>query len=282
MSLIRCFFSKILNEDKILYIDVDALVVDNIDDLWNMPFDDNVIIGIKEPGEWSKHLGIEGMDNKYINSGVLLMNLKEMQNQKLDDEMINLLNNNYYYFPDQDVINVVCKDKIKYTSNIYNSTETTGIVDNAKIIHYIREKKGWIKTSPRSEIWYKYNKEMLGGIEMIRVEVIEDFTLGRFNELKNIQRKNLNTPGRLYKGDVFDATEDIVDYLSGNNRLKRCFLKVIEILPKEEKKTNAKEVKIELPKEKPIKLDEEDTKTIAEVVNKTTKKKSTKKKTSKK
>ena len=70
--------------------------------------------------------------------------------------MINLLNKNFYHYPDQDVINIVFKDKIKYLSNIYNSTETTGMVNNAKIIHYIRERKGWIKTSPRSNIWFKY------------------------------------------------------------------------------------------------------------------------------
>ena len=33
MSFLRCYFSKILNEDKILYIDADAIVVDNIQEL---------------------------------------------------------------------------------------------------------------------------------------------------------------------------------------------------------------------------------------------------------
>ena len=36
MSYIRCYFSKILNEDKILYIDADAIVIDDIKNLWNM------------------------------------------------------------------------------------------------------------------------------------------------------------------------------------------------------------------------------------------------------
>lgn len=163
LSLIRCYFSKILKEDKILYIDADALVVDNIEDLWNIEFEDNVLVGVKEPGEWDKHLGIKGMNNKYINSGVLLMNLKKIKELKLDDKMINLLNTNYYMFPDQDVINIVCKDKIKYVDNKYNSTETTGFRNDAKIIHYIRERKGWYKTSPRSEIWYNYHDEYLKG-----------------------------------------------------------------------------------------------------------------------
>ena len=111
------------------------------------------------------------------------MNLDYIRKEKLDDTMISLLNKNYYHFPDQDVINIACKDKIKYLSNIYNSTETTGIVEDAKIIHYIRERKGWIKTSPRSEIWHKYYNEMLERRgTMVKVKCIveyDDNKLGR-------------------------------------------------------------------------------------------------------
>ena len=183
MSYIRCYFSKIIPEDKVLYIDADAIVVDNIEELWNTDISDKALAGVHEGGEWSKHLGIEGMDDKYINSGVLLMNLDYIRREKLDNTMINLLNRNFYHFPDQDVINIACKDKIKYVSNIYNSTETTGIVEDAKIIHYIRERKGWIKTSPRSEIWYKYFNEVLERRgTMVKVKCIteyDDNKLGR-------------------------------------------------------------------------------------------------------
>lgn len=176
MSYIRCYFSKILNEEKILYIDADAIVVDNIQELWDIDLKDKVLAGVHEGGEWSKHLGIEGMDDKYINSGVLLINLDLMRKKRLDQAMIKLLNNKRYAFPDQDVINVVCKDKIHYLSNIYNSTETTGMVEDAKIIHYIRERKGWIKGSPRSEIWYKYYNEMLErSNKMVKVKCIVEY-----------------------------------------------------------------------------------------------------------
>lgn len=267
LSYLRCYFSKILKCNKILYIDADAIVVNDISDLWNMSFDDKALIGVKEPGNWSKYLNIEDMDDKYINSGVLLMNLKLIREQKLDDEMINLLNTNQYMFPDQDAINIVCKDKIKYVSNIYNSTETTGFVDNAKIIHYIRERKGWIYTSPRSEIWYNYHKEMLGGMKMIKVEVTEDFTLARFGELKNLVRKNKSEQGKLFKGDVFECDDEMAKYLSGDNSLKRPFVKVIEVLPKD---ISPKDTALE--SEKIIPLDEENLNEIAKQVNKAVKK----------
>lgn len=239
MSYIRCYFSKILHENKVLYIDADAIVIDDIKDLWNIDLKDYALAGVKESGEWSKHLGIEGMDNKYINSGILLMNLDLIRKEKLDDKMIELLNKNFYHFPDQDVINVVCKNKIKYISNIYNSTETTGIVENAKIVHYIRENKGWIKTSQRSDIWYKYYYEMLErrNTEMFKVQTLQEFTYGDFDKIKNLERhnKDKNESGRLYEKDTFECTKKMVDYLTGG--CGYVLVRVIEIIPEEETTT---------------------------------------------
>ena len=235
MSYIRCYFSKILNENKILYIDADAIVVDDIKELWNINLNNYALAGVKENGEWSKHLGIEGMDDKYINSGVLLINLDYIRKEKLDDKMIELLNNNFYHYPDQDVINIVCKDKIKYISNIYNSTETTGIVNNAKIVHYIRENKGWIKESLRSEIWFKYYNEMLErrNIKMIKVKALREFTYGNFDKIKNLQRNdiNKNQDGRLYEKDIFECNKEMATYLTGGCGYE--LVKVIEIIPEE-------------------------------------------------
>ena len=193
ISYLRCYFSKVLNEDKILYLDSDTLVVDSIEDLWNTTFDDDVLVGIHEPGSWSNHLQTYDMDDTYINSGVLLMNLKAIREEKLDDSMIYLLNNNFYYFPDQDVINLVCRNRIKYVSNIYNSSETTGMVDNAKIIHYIRGRKGWIKESPRSEKWFNYHKEMIGGRKM------DNYFVKATRNFNDYEGADINNPSNSFK-----------------------------------------------------------------------------------
>lgn len=70
---------------------------------------------------------------------------------------------------------------------------------------------------------------------MIKVEVInEDFTLERFNELKNITRKSVEEKGKLFKGDTFECDEKMVDYLTGNNPLNKVVVKVIEVEPVKE------------------------------------------------
>lgn len=237
LSYVRCYFSKLLNEDKILYLDADAIVVDNIKELWNLDINNKALAGIHEGGEWSKHLGVAGMDDKYINSGVLLMNLDFIRKERIDDAMINLLNTNRYAYPDQDVINLACKDKIRYISNIYNSTETTGIVDNAKIIHYIRERKGWIPTSPRSEIWYRYYLEMLERSNgMVKIECIvtyDDLQLNR----------------RVTIGEKLDVSKERAEYLVN----ERGLAKVVEVIPEEIK---LEEVKEEVPVEAPVEVEE--------------------------
>jgi len=258
-SFIRCYLSKILKENKILYIDADAIVIDNIQELWNINLDNYAIAGVKETGEWSKHLNKQNMDDKYINSGVLLMNLDYIRKNKLDDKMLELLNTKLYMFPDQDIINIVCEDKIKYISNIYNSTETTGMVENAKIIHYIRQRKGWIKESPRSDIWFSYQNKMFeeGGIKMVKCEVIMPFHLGDFYKLQNMQRKGISKEGFLYIGDIFECDEEMAKYLTTTNSYNKAYVKVIGVIPE------IKKEEIEPIKEKTKKTTTRKRKTIA-------------------
>lgn len=102
---------------------------------------------------------------------------------------------------------------------------------------------------------------------MIKVEVIEKFTLADYKKLKNVKKVMARKENEFGVGDTFECDKEMADYLTGNNAFKKEVVKVIEVKPE---------------KEKPIKLDNEDIKVIAEVVKKTTKKTTKKKKTSKK
>ena len=78
---------------------------------------------------------------------------------------------------------------------------------------------------------------------MIKVKVIENFTLGKFNELTNIVRKSKDEDGSLFVGDIFECTQEMADYLTGNNKEKRAFVEVIEVIPEKEIKEEVKEEK---------------------------------------
>lgn len=66
---------------------------------------------------------------------------------------------------------------------------------------------------------------------MVKAKVIEDFTLRKFNELRNIERANANknAEGYLYKDDTFECDEEMAKYLTKTNAEGRPFIQIIEI-----------------------------------------------------
>lgn len=68
---------------------------------------------------------------------------------------------------------------------------------------------------------------------MIKCEVIKEFTLERFNELKNIVRKKVfdYEDKKLYLGDTFECDKDMCDYLMGSNDKGKTVIRIIEIVP---------------------------------------------------
>lgn len=105
---------------------------------------------------------------------------------------------------------------------------------------------------------------------MIKVEVLEDFTLGRFDELKNIQRKSKEEKGRLFTGDIFECKKDLADYLIKTNSLGRAFVRIIEIVP--ETKERTQKIVKEAKEKDLIKPLEETFKTEPKIKRKTTNK----------
>lgn len=81
---------------------------------------------------------------------------------------------------------------------------------------------------------------------MVKVQATEDFTLKKFEELKNIERKDKDEAGKLFKGDIFECDKDMVKYLLGDNPADKIVVEVIEVIPeiKEEKKKKKKIVEI--------------------------------------
>ena len=84
-------------------------------------------------------------------------------------------------------------------------------------------------------------KFMKGELEMIKLVALEDFTLKRFNELKNVVRKNKKETGKIFCGDTFETDKEIADYLTNTqkdetgkhkpNPVNRAVAKIIEVIP---------------------------------------------------
>lgn len=70
---------------------------------------------------------------------------------------------------------------------------------------------------------------------MIKCEVIENFTLEKHNELKNVKKVEARKDNEFGVRDTFECTKDMAEYLTGKNVLNKTVVKVIEVIPEEKK-----------------------------------------------
>lgn len=71
---------------------------------------------------------------------------------------------------------------------------------------------------------------------MVKCEVIEGFTLSKFDELENLERANSdkNKQGELFVGDTFICSEDMANYLVKDNAKQRPFVRIVEVILEEQ------------------------------------------------
>ena len=132
--------------DKILYLDVDTIVNDNIDAIWDIDLGDNYFAAVKEIHKSTDKY-------KYFNAGVMLMNLKALRDSGIASMMINVLNVRKFDFCDQDCLNLFCEGKILEIPSYYNVNPYTEATKDKKIIHFAGD-KNW-----ENKDVYKYYME---------------------------------------------------------------------------------------------------------------------------
>lgn len=109
---------------------------------------------------------------------------------------------------------------------------------------------------------------------MVKVEVIEKFTLKEFGKIKNLKRGTANDKyGELYTTDTFECDEEMAKYLTGNNALNKVVVKVIEVEPEE-----VSEEVVQAVADAIVEVAEEDNKSVEDVVKEIQKEKPKKKK----
>lgn len=75
-------------------------------------------------------------------------------------------------------------------------------------------------------------EDLIKGGNMIKVEVVENFTYKNFDKIKkSLVRKRIEKEGWLYVGDTFECDDPTLKYLTGDNALNKIVVKVIEVIP---------------------------------------------------
>ena len=118
----RIHLPEILKDyDKCLYIDADTLCFNSLEELYNTEVE--YIGGCEEiDNRWIRMQKSQLNIPKYINSGVLLMNLKNLRDDNFTEKCITSIKDIKCspWFHDQTVINAVYNDKITILDRIYN------------------------------------------------------------------------------------------------------------------------------------------------------------------
>ena len=130
MILLKAALTKIFPQlDKILMLDVDTIVNENISNLWDLDLTNYYFAATREPHKSTKKF-------LYTNIGIALFNLKKLREDCKDDELIHSLNTYHYAFPEQDCFNNLCQGYIYQLPSDYNISNYSLGAKHRKIIHY--------------------------------------------------------------------------------------------------------------------------------------------------
>lgn len=167
----RLLLPELLPEfDKVIYLDCDTNVLTSLTELYNTDISNYYIAGVPDmsENECCERLNL----SKYVNAGVLLLNLKELRLTNVLGKLFEHCNNHFkeFKYADQDIINITLQDKILYLDRTWNAQtskfmnekpEWLEVAKNAKVIHYLTGFKPW-----RAKYNLPYKKIFLEYLEL--------------------------------------------------------------------------------------------------------------------
>ncbi|QGM81272.1 glycosyltransferase family 8 protein [Otariodibacter oris] len=169
--------------DKILYLDIDIIVLGDLMPLWKTDINEFHIAACIDSfieyktNNYKKLIGLTEKDY-YFNAGVLLINLKKWRTEDISQQSINWLKKykNIIKYQDQDILNGIFMEKVYYLDCRFNSMPTLlSRIKNNKNLHPLEKNtmpivishfcgpiKQWDKNSTQihSEIYEKIAKSL--------------------------------------------------------------------------------------------------------------------------
>ena len=169
MCFSRLMLADFVCEDKVLYIDTDALVLKDISHVWEIDNTDYYLIGVKDYGVINiNYLETLNLSGRYINSGFVVFNLKKIREDGIVQKWFDIINERELKFPDQDAMNIVCTDKEMYIPSMYNYGFgcMVDIFDPnmIRVIHYLGVKDPWVADKIFAEYWYNTEIDFINEI----------------------------------------------------------------------------------------------------------------------
>lgn len=133
INLLKVRYPSFLPVDKVLHLDADTIICDNLIHLWEMDLTGKWFAAVPEYKSCYRPFG-----PKYYNMGVALINLGQMKKDKIEKPMQDYLNKVKQPWADQDAWNKygLEQNKIVNMDLRYNECFATGYSNHPAIIHY--------------------------------------------------------------------------------------------------------------------------------------------------
>lgn len=218
----RVFIADMFPEyEKVLYIDSDTIVREDIANLFQYNLGKNYIGAVRDQlvvqtdiyGDYvEKVLGISR--GAYFNAGVVLLNCEEFRKQHMLKQFMELLNTyTFVVAQDQDYLNILCRDKVLWLDPRWN-VQIVGTIpfeeDKTKLVHYNLSVKPWNSRSCRmGQYFWEYakqteNYEQLQKIQNSYSKEDEERDKSYGTNLENLaisEIKNINNYYNMFGGD---------------------------------------------------------------------------------
>lgn len=156
----RLFFQRYLPADveKILYLDGDIFVNDDLTDIWAIDITGHVLAAVPVEYINQKHLlDLRLLGRPYFNSGVMLINVVEWKNRSIGERVLEWINAHpeLAVYPDQDGLNVVLANNWVRVPSRFNVTTNLLEIFNFNVNGFInaRGKPSIIHFTGRLKPW---------------------------------------------------------------------------------------------------------------------------------
>ena len=209
---------------KVCYMDSDILIASNLNDIYNIDFDNNQLLAVRDLAniyydfwefKWDEHckrIGLKTYKN-YFNSGVLMFNIENrISTEEYIKKMQEAYNNKNIILGDQDILNIIFENRTKLIDFKYNymvcrklynfdwikeTKEDTDreilrrAMNDPSIIHYIGNSKPWIEVDGEFAPLFYYYARKTPYYEQILFDMMNRQSQLNIERIKQIKKYKL-------------------------------------------------------------------------------------------
>jgi len=156
---------------RVLYLDADMVCLKSPAELWSIPMEEGVIALVvgdsdRQQPRLASNIGLKNAC--YFNSGMMLIDVVQWNNEHISEQVFNILNTagSRFQYPDQDALNIVLEESVRYVDRRFNYIEMLAhdeqgynidVPADTCIVHYAGADKPWQEWNKQKVCQYYSN-----------------------------------------------------------------------------------------------------------------------------